>query len=96
MADRASDLQAELAALLAQHEPKLRDDERTALLQLEQRCAWRPGSRPTRPEPMVVAFLNLFDRAEQEELTDRTLVAGTVDELRRTFREQLSRDPLAI
>jgi len=92
MADRAADLHTELAGLLAQHEPMLREYERTDLLQLEQRCAWRPGSRPTRPEPMVVAFLNLFDRAEQEELTDRTLAAGTVDELRRTFREQLARD----
>ena len=92
MADRAGDLQAELAGLLSQHEPTLRDYERADLLQLEQRCAWRPGSRPTRPEPMVVAFLNLFDRAEQEELTDRTLAAGTVDELRRVFREQLSRE----
>jgi hypothetical protein len=92
MADRAADLQTELAGLLAEHEPTLREHERADLLQLERRCAWRPGSRPTRPEPMVVAFLNLFDRAEQEELTDRTLSAGTVDELRRTFREQLARD----
>ena len=92
MSDRATDLQTELAALLSKHEPTLRDYERTDLLQLEQRCAWRPGSRPTRPEPMVVSFLNLFDRAEQEELTDRTLAAGTVDELRRTFREQLARE----
>lgn len=92
MADRAADLQTELAALLSRHEPTLREYERTDLLQLEARCAWRPGSRPTRPEPMVVAFLNLFDRAEQEELTDRTLAAGTVDELRRTFREQLARE----
>jgi len=91
MADRAADLQTELVGLLAKHEPTLRDYERADLLQLEQRCAWRPGSRPTRPEPMVVAFLNLFDRAEQEELTDRTLAPGTVDELRRTFREQLAR-----
>ncbi len=92
MADRAADLQAELAGLLSQHEPTLRDDERADLSQIEQRCSWRPGSRPTRPEPMVVAFLNLFDRAEQEEFTDRTLAAGTVDDLRRTFREQLSRE----
>ena len=92
MADRAADLQVELAGLLDQYEPTLREYERADLLQLEQRCAWRPGSRPTRPEPMVVAFLNLFDRAEQEELTDRTLAAGSVDELRRIFREQLARD----
>ena len=59
MADRASDLHAELALLLAEHEPTLRDYERADLLQLEQRCAWRPGGRPTRPEKMVVSFLNV-------------------------------------
>ena len=91
-ADRASDLQAELTGLLERHEPTLADYERSDLLQLEQRCGWRPGSRPTRPEKMVSAFLDLFDRAEQEELTDRTLAPGTVDELRLVFRARLSRE----
>jgi len=90
MADRVADLQAELADLLARHEPTLTAAERAELLQLERRAAWRPGSRPTRPEPNVSAFLDLFDRAEQEELTDRTLTGGSVDELRRIFRERLS------
>jgi hypothetical protein len=90
MADRAADLQAELAGLLARYEPSLTEAERAELLKLERRCGWRPGSRPTRPEPNVSAFLDLFDRAEQEELTDRSLASGTVDELRRTFREHLS------
>jgi hypothetical protein len=92
VADRAEQLHAELAGLLAQHEPTLTDSERADLLQLEQRCGWRPGSRPTRPEPKVSAFLDLFDRAEQEELTDRTLARGSVDELRDAFRERLSAD----
>ena len=90
MADRAADLQAELAGLLIQYEPTLSPAERAELLELEGRCGWRPGSRPTRPEPKVSAFLDLFDRAEQEELTDRTLEPGSVDELRRMFRERLS------
>jgi hypothetical protein len=90
LADRAADLQAELAGLLVQYEPTLTGGERAELLQLEQRCGWRPGSRPTRPEPKISAFLDLFDRAEQEELTDRTLDAGCVDELRRVFRGALS------
>jgi hypothetical protein len=90
MADRVEELRAELAGLLARHEPTLTDGERADLLQLEQRGGWRPGGRPTRPEPKVSAFLDLFDRAEQEELTDRTLAGGSVDELRRVFRERLS------
>lgn len=92
MADRVEELHAELADLLARHEPTLTDGERADLLQLEQRCGWRPGSRPIRPEPKITAFLNLFDRAEQEELTDRTLAGGSVDKLRETFRERLSAD----
>jgi hypothetical protein len=44
-----------------------------------------------RPEPKIAAFLDLFDRAEQEELTYRTLAAGTVEELRNAFRRGLSR-----
>jgi hypothetical protein len=92
VADRAAELQAELADLLARHEPDFSPGDRVELLQLEQREAWRPGARPTRPEPSVSAFLNLFDRAEQEELTDRTLAGGSVDELRRVFRERLSTD----
>jgi len=90
MADRAEELRAELAGLLARHEPTLTLAERADLLQLERRGGWRPGSRPTRPEPKISAFLDLFDRAEQEELTDRTLAPGSVDELRRAFRERLS------
>lgn len=90
MADRAEELRAELAGLLARHEPTLTGAERADLLQLERRSGWRPGSRPTRPEPKISAFLDLFDRAEQEELTDRTLASGSVDELRRSFRERLS------
>ena len=31
-------------------------------------------------EPKIAAFLDLFDRAEQEELTYRTLAAGTIDD----------------
>ena len=92
MADRVAQLHAELAELIARHEPTLTAGERAELLHIEQHGGWRPGSRPTRPEPKVSAFLNLFDRAEQEELTDRTLVAGTIDELRRIFRERLAAD----
>lgn len=44
-----------------------------------------------RPEPKIAAFLDLFDRAEQEELTYRTLADGTVEELRNAFRRGLSR-----
>ena len=58
--------------------------------QLEERCGWRPGSRPTRPEPKISAFLDFFDRAEQQELTDGTLAGGSVDALRLAFREQLA------
>jgi len=90
MADGVEQLQAELAGLLALHEPTLTDGERADLVQLEERCAWRPGSRPTRPERKVTAFLDFFDRAEQQELTDRTLAGGSVDELRLAFRERLS------
>jgi hypothetical protein len=90
MADRVEELRAELAGLLDRHEPTLTDDERADLLQLERRGGWRPGSRPTRPEPKISAFLDLFDRAEQEELTHRTLAGGSVDELRRVFRERLT------
>ena len=92
MADRAVELHAELAGLLAQHEPSLTDGERADLLQLEEREGWRPGSRPSRPEPKISAFLDLFDRAEQEELTDRTLASGSVDGLRDAFRERLAAD----
>jgi hypothetical protein len=34
---------------------------------------------------------DLFDRAEQEELTYRTLETGTVDELRNVFRRGIAR-----
>jgi hypothetical protein len=90
MADRAEQLHVELAELLARYEPTLSDDERAQLVQLEEGYGWRPGRRPARPEPKIAAFLNLFDGAEQEELTYRTLVAGTVDELRNAFRRGLS------
>ena len=90
MADRAEELRLELAKLLAQHEPTLSDAERADLLQLERRGGWRPGSRPMRPEPMVSAFLELFDRAEQEELAYHNLPEGSVDELRQVFRDRLS------
>ena len=94
MSDRAEErvqqLHAELVALFAQYD--LSEYDRAELLELERRGGWRPGARPTRPEPKISVFLNLFDRAEQEELTDRTLAAGSVDELRRVFRELLSPD----
>jgi len=90
MADRVEQLHAELAGLLTLHVPTLTDGERADLVQLEERCGWRPGSRPTRPERKVSAFLDFFDRVEQQELTDRTLVAGSVEELRLAFRERLA------
>jgi hypothetical protein len=90
MADRVERLHSELDELLARYGPTLTESERADLLQLEERCGWRPGSRPTRPEPKISAFLDLFDRAEQQELTDRTLAGGSVDELRRAFRERLA------
>jgi hypothetical protein len=89
MADGVERLQLELAELLAVHEPTLTDGERTDLVQLEARCGWRPGSRPSRPEPKISAFLDFFDRAEQQELTDGTLAGGSVDALRLAFREHL-------
>ena len=76
MRDRADELHAELAALLGLHEPGLSDAERSELLRLEQHGDWRPGRRPARPEPKVRDFLDLFDRAEQEELTYRSLPDG--------------------
>ena len=91
MADRAEELQFELAGLLAEHEPTLTADERTHLVRLEEGYGWRPGRRPVRPEPKIAAFLDLFDRAEQEELTYRTLAPGTIEELRNAFRRGLSR-----
>jgi hypothetical protein len=90
MADGVEQLQAELAGLLMLHEPTLSDGERADLVLLEERCGWRPGSRPTRPERKVSAFLDFFDRAEQQELTDRTLAGGSVDALRLAFRERLA------
>ncbi len=91
---RVDELHAELAGLIAQHEPTLTEAERADLLRLEQRSGWRPGTRPTRPEVKISAFLDLFDRAEQEELTQRTLAEGSTDDLRRAFREGLARDSL--
>ena len=91
MADRAEELRVELEGLLAEHEPTLTADERAYLVGLEEGYGWRPGRRPMRPEPKIAAFLDLFDRAEQEELTYRTLEAGTIDELRGNFRRGLSR-----
>lgn len=86
MADRAEELRLELAGLLARHEPTLSEDDRAHLVRLEEGYGWRPGRRPVRPEPKVAVFLDLFDRAEQEELTYHTLAAGTLDELRNAFR----------
>jgi hypothetical protein len=91
VADRREELQLELAGLLAEHEPTLTVDERAHLVRLEEGYGWRPGRRPARPEAKIAAFLDLFDRAEQEELTYRTLEAGTIDELRGTFRRGLAR-----
>lgn len=91
MNERADRVHVELAALLALHESALTDAERSELLRLEEHSEWRPGRRPTRPEPKVRDFLDLFDRAEQEELTYHTLPDGSVDRLRRAFREGLGR-----
>ena len=93
MADRAEELHVELAALLAQHEPTLTKGDREVLVRLEEGYGWRPGRRPARPEPKIAAFLDLFDRAEQEEITYRTLEAGTVEELRNAFRRGLAGAP---
>ncbi len=90
MADRGEELRVELASLLAEHEPTLTADERVHLVRLEEGYGWRPGRRPVRPDARIAAFLDLFDRAEQEELTYRTLEAGTVDDLRDAFRRGLS------
>ena len=90
MADRAQELLVELASLLAEHEPTLTTDERADLVRLEEGYGWRPGRRPVRPAPNIAAFLDLFDRAEQEELTYRTLAVGTIDELRDAFRRGLA------
>jgi len=87
-AERVQQLHGELDALFVQYD--LSEYERAELLELERRGGWRPGARPTRPEPKVAAFLNLLDRAEQEELADRTLADGSVEELRRALREHLS------
>jgi hypothetical protein len=90
MADRAEELHGELAALLATHQPTLTEGELADLVRLEESYGWRPGRRPARPEPKIAAFLDLFDRAEQEELTYGTLADGTVEELRNAFRRGLS------
>ena len=90
MADRPEELRVELGALLAEHEPTLTVDERAQLVRLEEGYGWRPGRRPARPDPKIAAFLDLFDRAEQEELTYRTLETGTVDELRDVFRRGIA------
>ena len=90
MGDRAAELRLELAGLLARHEPTLTSDERAQLVRLEEGYGWRPGRRPARPAPQIAAFLDLFDRAEQEELTYQTLAGGTVEELRNAFRRGLA------
>jgi hypothetical protein len=89
VADRAEELQLELAGLLALHEPTWTERDRTELVRLEEGYGWRPGRRPVRPEPNIAAFLDLFDRAEQEEFTYGTLATGTVEELRNAFRRGL-------
>jgi hypothetical protein len=91
VADRREELEVELAGLLAEHEPTLTVDERAQLVRLEEGYGWRPGRRPARPDAKIAAFLDLFDRAEQEELTYRTLETGTVDELRNVFRRGIAR-----
>jgi hypothetical protein len=93
VADRADELRLGLASLLAEHCPTLSDGERTELADLEQRGCWRPGRRPTRPDPVTRAFLDFFDGAEQEELAYGSLAAGTTEELRVLFREGLSAGP---
>jgi hypothetical protein len=91
VAERAERIRVELAGLLEKHEPGLTDGERADLLFLEACSGWRPGRRPMRPDPMVTAFLELFDRAEQQELAYHALPAGSLEELRQVFRERLSR-----
>ena len=76
---------------MEEHEPTLTADERAHLVRLEESYGWRPGRRPVRPAPKIAAFLDLFDQAEQEELTYRTLPAGTIDDLRTAFRRGLFR-----
>ena len=88
--DRAAELHVELAGLLAQHAPTLTEAERDHLVQLEEGYGWRPGRRPPRPASNIADFLDLFDRAEQEELTYRTLDVGTVEELRNAFRRGIA------
>ena len=88
-ADRAEELHVELGALLVRHGPMLTEADRDSLVRLEEGYGWRPGRRPVRPEPKIAEFLDLFDRAEQEELTYRTLAVGTVEELRNAFRRAL-------
>lgn len=90
MTDRSGELWQELDGLLAAHEASLSDVARAELLRMEQSASWRPGRRPMRPDPTVTAFLELFDRAEQQELAYGTLAPGSIDELRRIFRERLS------
>ena len=41
-------------------------------------------------DPVFAYVLDLFDRTEQEELTYRTLDAGTLEELRNAFRRGLA------
>lgn len=93
MADRAEELRVELEGLLATHRSTLTEDQRSHLVRLEEGYGWRPGRRPVRPEPQIAAFLDLFDRAEQEELTYGTLADGTVEELRNVFRRGLATGP---
>ena len=89
-ADRAEALHVELATLLARHESTLTEAERADLVR--QRATDGGPDRPARPEPKIAEFLNLSDRAEQEDLTYGTLAAGTVDELRNAFRRGLEAD----
>ena len=91
MRDDAEELRLELAGLLDRHVPSLSDMEREDLLLLESQSGWQPGRRPMRPDPMVSAFLELFDRAEQQELAYGTLPAGSLDKLRQVFRTRLAR-----
>jgi hypothetical protein len=91
MDEGAQRMRAELSGLLEKHVPGLTEIERADLLFLESRSSWRPGRRPMRPDPMVTAFLELFDRAEQQELAYHALPPGSLEELRQVFRERMSR-----
>jgi hypothetical protein len=90
MGERTDRIHGELSRLFETHELDLSDNDRAELLFLERQSGWQPGRRPIRPEPRIAAFLDLFDRVEQEELAYRTLPAGSLDGLRQVFRERIA------